>query len=69
LREVAAGNEPGNRYYDWAAGHRDYHLAGQANGARLLADFVRLFDSEVGDLTPARLVTACLRSDLRSPLA
>jgi Glycosyl transferase family 2 len=68
LREVAAGQVTANRYYEWAANHRDYHFGGQANGARLLADFVRLFDSEVGDLTPASLVTACLGSDLLSPL-
>jgi glycosyltransferase involved in cell wall biosynthesis len=69
LHEVAEGNETSNRYYEWAVDHRDYHFAGQANGAQLLADFVRLFDSEVGDLTPPSLVTACLWSDLVSPLA
>ncbi len=66
LREVADGNDTSNRYYIWAVDHRDYHFSGQANGAQLLADFTRVFDAEVGDLTPARLVTACLRSGILS---
>jgi hypothetical protein len=66
LREIAAGNETSNRYYDWAVDHRDYHFAGQANGAQILSDFVRVFDAEVGDLMPAALVCACLRPDILS---
>jgi glycosyltransferase involved in cell wall biosynthesis len=61
LREVAAGNETSNRYYDWAIDHRDYHFAGQPNGPQLLADFAHVFDSEVGELKPTSLVTACLQ--------
>jgi Glycosyl transferase family 2 len=68
LREVAAGNETGNRYYDWAAGHRDYHFAGQANGPQLFSRFVRVFDREVGELTPAGLVGACLRPNVDASL-
>jgi glycosyltransferase involved in cell wall biosynthesis len=61
LREVSDGNETSNRYYDWAVKHRDYHFAGRADGAELLAAFADVFDAEVGDLTPAHLVAACLR--------
>ena len=45
-----------NRYYDWAVDHRDYHFAGRANGAQLLASFTNVFDGEMGDLTPERRV-------------
>jgi glycosyltransferase involved in cell wall biosynthesis len=61
LREVAAGRDTSHRYYKWAVDHRHYHFAGHPDGPQLLADFVRVFDAEVGDLTPASLVKACLR--------
>ncbi len=61
LREVADTGDTINRYYDWAVDHRDYHFAGQANGAQLLRAFCNLFDAEVGDLSPEHLVPACLR--------
>ena len=66
LREVAGGNDTGNRYYDWAVDHRDYHFAGRAEGAELLAVFTSLFDAEADDLAPANLVAACLRPGLLS---
>jgi glycosyltransferase involved in cell wall biosynthesis len=66
LREVADAKDTSNRYYDWAVDHRDYHFAGQANGAQLLASFTNVFDGEVGDLTPERLVSACVRPHLLS---
>jgi glycosyltransferase involved in cell wall biosynthesis len=56
LREVAEGRDVDNRYYDWALGHRDYHYAGDPDGARLYAEFCQRFDGEVGELTPANLV-------------
>jgi Glycosyl transferase family 2 len=61
LREVANGNDRANRYYNWAVDHGDYHFAGKADGAELLAAFTKLFDAEVGDLTPDGLVATCLR--------
>jgi glycosyltransferase involved in cell wall biosynthesis len=61
LRAVADTGDTINRYYDWAVDHRDYHFAGQANGAQLLRAFSNLFDAEVGDLSPEHLVPACLR--------
>jgi hypothetical protein len=61
LREVAEGKDTANRYYNWAVDHRDYHFAGRADGAELLAVFTELFDAEVGDVIPDRLVAACLR--------
>jgi glycosyltransferase involved in cell wall biosynthesis len=61
LREVADRNETTNRYYKWAVDHRDYHFAGKADGAELLASFTKLFDAEVGDLKPDRLAAGCLR--------
>ncbi len=64
LREVAETSDAGNRYYDWAVDHRDYHFAGQPNGGQLLTAFANLFDAEVGDLTPEHLVLACLRPRL-----
>ena len=67
LREVAAQGDASNRYHDWAVNHRHHHFAGQPNGAELLASFTDMFDAEVGDLTPAHLVSACLRPDLLSP--
>jgi hypothetical protein len=66
LREVADGNDTSNRYYDWAIDHRDYHFAGRADGAQLLAAFANVFDEEVGNLTPANLAAACLRPHLLS---
>jgi hypothetical protein len=66
LREVAAANVTENRYYAWAVEHRDYHFAGRADGAELLAGFLDVFDREVGDLTPDSLVAACLRPGLLS---
>jgi hypothetical protein len=69
LREVADGKDSSNRYYDWALGHRDYHFAGNANGARLLTAFGEVFDAEVGDLTPAGLLAACGRPQLLSVAA
>jgi hypothetical protein len=63
---VAAGNEPSNRYYDWAVDHRDYHFSGRTSGALLLAAFAAVFDAEVGELTGAHLVAACARPDLVS---
>jgi glycosyltransferase involved in cell wall biosynthesis len=66
LREVADRDDAGNRYYDWAIAHRDYHFSGRPDGARLLAEFARMFDAEVGRLTPAGLVAACLRPGLLS---
>ena len=63
LRQVAEAGDTTNRYYDWAVGHRDYHFAGQANGAQLFCGFADLFDSEVGRLSPERLVQACLQPD------
>ena len=64
LREVAAAGDTINRYYDWAVDHRDYHFAGQANGAELLRAFVDLFNTEVHSLTPERLVQGCLQPQL-----
>lgn len=66
LREVADRNDAANRYYNWAVDHRDYHFAGKADGIELLAAFTDLFDEEVGDLTPASLVIACLRPGIRA---
>jgi glycosyltransferase involved in cell wall biosynthesis len=63
LREVADGDETSNRYYEWAVDHRDYHFAGRPDGAELLAAFANVFDAEVGELTPADLVAACLRQE------
>jgi glycosyltransferase involved in cell wall biosynthesis len=58
LRAVAEGGDVDNRYYDWAVGHREYHFAGQPDGARLYREFCERFDADVGELTPANLVTA-----------
>jgi glycosyltransferase involved in cell wall biosynthesis len=64
LREVADAGDTTNRYYGWAVDHRDYHFAGQQNGAQLLRAFAELFDSEVDRLSPERLVQACLQPEL-----
>jgi glycosyltransferase involved in cell wall biosynthesis len=64
LREVAGGTDTSNRYYEWAVEHRDYHFAGRPDGAERLAAFASVFDTQVGELTPARLVAACLRGPL-----
>ena len=66
LREVADGNNTANRYYNWAVDHRDYHFAGKGDGAETLAAFTKLFDAEVGDLTPDGLVDACLQPGILS---
>jgi glycosyltransferase involved in cell wall biosynthesis len=66
LREVAGRNDTNNRYYEWAVDHRDYHFAGRAEGAKRLAAFASVFDTEVGELTPAGLVAACLQSTILS---
>ena len=66
LREVADGNDMTNRYYNWAIDHREYHFAGKADGAELLDGFIKLFDAEVGDLTPDGLVAACLQPGILS---
>lgn len=68
LREVADRNDTANRYYNWAVDHRDYHFAGKAEGAEVLAAFTKLFDAEVGDLTPDGLVGACLRPPTTSTI-
>jgi glycosyltransferase involved in cell wall biosynthesis len=64
LREVANAGDTTNRYYGWAVDHREYHFAGQGNGAQLLRAFADLFDTEVGRLSPERLVQVCLQPDL-----
>jgi glycosyltransferase involved in cell wall biosynthesis len=56
LRELAEGGDVDNRYYDWAVEHREYHYAGDPDGARLYAEFCERFDAEVGELTHASLV-------------
>jgi glycosyltransferase involved in cell wall biosynthesis len=63
LREIADRGDADNRYYDWAVDHREYHFGGQADGPRRLDVFTAMFDAEVGDLTPDRLVAACLRQE------
>jgi glycosyltransferase involved in cell wall biosynthesis len=64
LREVAESGNAINRYYNWALDHRDYHFSGQAEGPEVYRVFCELFDAEVGDLRPERLVEACRRSRL-----
>lgn len=59
LREVAEAGETSNRYYDWAVDHRDYHFAGETSGPTLYRTFCTFFDAQVGELSPANLVTAC----------
>jgi glycosyltransferase involved in cell wall biosynthesis len=58
LREVAHAGDSTNRYFDWARDHSDYHFAGHPEGARLYRDFCALFEAEVGEPTPERLVAA-----------
>jgi glycosyltransferase involved in cell wall biosynthesis len=58
LREVAESGDAKNRYYDWAAAHREYHFGGQPEGERLYREFCDRFDAEVGELTPRNLVDA-----------
>jgi hypothetical protein len=64
LRAVADAGDTSHRYYDWAVDHRDYHFAGRTNGPHLHRAFSKLFDAEVGDLTPDHLVTTCVRPSL-----
>jgi hypothetical protein len=59
LREIACTADTDNRYYRWALDHREYHFAGRPDGARVYRGFRQVFDAEVGELTPARLVAAC----------
>jgi hypothetical protein len=66
LREVANSGDTVNRYHAWAVGHRDYHFAGQMDGAELYGAFCELFDAEVGDVRPESLVRACRASRLLS---
>jgi hypothetical protein len=64
LREVADRKDTTNRYYKWAVDHRDYHFAGKADGAELLASFTNLFETEVDDLDADQLTAACLLPDI-----
>jgi glycosyltransferase involved in cell wall biosynthesis len=66
LREVADGNDTSNRYYGWAVNHRDHHFACKVDGAELLAAFAKLFEANVGDLTPGGLVASCVQEDILS---
>jgi glycosyltransferase involved in cell wall biosynthesis len=59
LREIADTDDRVNRYYRWAAGHRDYHFGGHPSGSELYRRFGELFRGEVGELSPERLVAAC----------
>jgi Glycosyl transferase family 2 len=59
LREIAHTKDSVNRYYRWATGHRDYHFGDHPHGAELYGRFGELFRTEVGEVSPERLVAAC----------
>jgi hypothetical protein len=58
-REIANTADTANPYHDWAAGHREYHYAGDPAGPELHQAFTALLVSEAGDLNPSAVVEAC----------
>lgn len=61
LRAIADAEDRGNRYFAWAADHREPHFMEQEGAAARYLDFLAEFTDDVGPLTPAALVTACAR--------
>jgi Glycosyl transferase family 2 len=66
LRTIAESRDTTNRYYKWAASHRDPYYMGQEGAPSMYQRFCELFGEEVGDLTPERVTAACSASDLLS---
>jgi glycosyltransferase involved in cell wall biosynthesis len=48
-----------NRYLTWALSHNEPHFDGASEARRTYDEFLRLFDRELGELTPDRLIHAC----------
>jgi hypothetical protein len=63
LRAIAAGEERGNRYFEWAASHHEPHFMEQDGARARYRELLEEFAADVGPLTPASLVRACARSD------
>lgn len=61
LRSVAQTGDRDNRYFDWATEHQEPHFMGEPDAPQRYATFLREFTADVGPLTPANLVAACLK--------
>lgn len=61
LEAIARSADHGNRYFDWATGHKDPHFMGEPDAPARYAAFLRSFTADVGDVTPANVTAACSR--------
>ena len=64
LRSIAESRDTTNRYYQWAAEHKEPYYMGQEGAPLLYQRFSELFDEAVGDVTPEAVTAACGASDL-----
>jgi glycosyltransferase involved in cell wall biosynthesis len=59
LRAIAEADDRSNRYLDWARTHHEPHFMEQSDAPARYGELLRQFTAEVGDITPASMVTAC----------
>lgn len=64
LEQVFSRGETQSKYYRWAAGGCRLPFHGNPDGTQIFAAFENIFWQEVGSLTPANLVAACLKPGL-----
>jgi glycosyltransferase involved in cell wall biosynthesis len=61
LQAIAGSADRGNRYFDWATGHKEPHFAGEPDAPARYAAFLREFTADVGDVTPANIIALGFR--------
>jgi len=60
LRSIRERSDSANRYYSWAKNHWDSQYHGAPRGKLLHEEFLEVFAREVPELTPEKLVSACM---------